>query len=92
MYFPFVEDAPRQELISMIGGICTGTRPPHGSGSLGDFPVYLNERFGGTPRSPYEIFTEQSEGLDIYETGEMIISLIDDFQAIGAASDEVVSQ
>lgn len=31
-----------RELLVFIHGVCTGIRPPHGSGVLGSFPEFVN--------------------------------------------------
>lgn len=78
MFFPFPESASYRELITYIGGICTGRNPPHGSGSLGGFADYFLSR----TNSPdfWKALDEELENKDFLEAAAHLASLIDDWK------------
>ena len=49
-----------RELLVFISGVCTGIRPPHGSGVLGEFPDFVNAHFDASVGSDWRVVLESN--------------------------------
>jgi hypothetical protein len=71
-----------RELLVFISGVCTGIRPPHGSGVLGTFPEFIVSHFGASRESDWcAVLESELANVPYLEACSTIRTLFDKWRA-----------